>query len=59
MSETKKSVLEFLRQNNMRKLWQTTKVKIGEENIKSIKSRTQKGGYSKCVHMRTRGRQRD
>ena len=40
----------------MRKLWQTRKVKMGEKSIKSMKSRTQKGGYSKCVHMRTRGR---
>ena len=27
----------------MRKLWQTSKVKMGEESIKSMKSRTQKG----------------
>ena len=40
----------------MRKLWQTSKVKMGEESMKSMKSRTQKGGYSKGVHMRTRGR---
>ena len=38
----------------MTKLWQTSKVKMGEETIKSMKSRTQKRGYSKCVHMRTR-----
>ena len=36
----------------MRKLWQTSKVKMGEENIKSMKSRPQKGGYSKRVDMR-------
>ena len=40
----------------MRKLWHTSKVKMGEENIKSMKSRTQKGDYSKCVHMHTMGR---
>ena len=40
----------------MRKLWQTNKVKMVEESIKSMKSRTQKGGYSKCVHVRTRER---
>ena len=27
----------------MRKVWQTSKVKIGEESIKSTKSHTQKG----------------
>ena len=27
----------------MRKLWQTNKVKMGEESIKSMKSHTQKG----------------
>ena len=40
----------------MRKLWQTSKVEMGEESIKSLKSRTQKGDYSKCVHMRKGGR---
>ena len=40
----------------MRKLWETSKVKIGEESIKSMKSHTQDAGYSKCVHMRTSGR---
>ena len=38
----------------MRKLWQTNKVKMGEEIIKSMKSRTQNRGYSKYVHMRTK-----
>ena len=28
----------------MRKLWQTSKVKMAEENIKSIKSHTEKVG---------------
>ena len=37
----------------MRKLWQTSKVKMGEESIKSIKSRTQKGVYSKGLDIRT------
>ena len=40
----------------MRKLWEMSKVKIGEESIKSMKSHTQDAGYSKCVHMRTSGR---
>ena len=40
----------------MRKLWQTNKVKMGEEIIKSMKSRTQNRCYSKYVHMRTKGR---
>ena len=40
----------------MRKLWHTSKVKTGEESIKSMKSHTQKGGYSKCIHIRARGR---
>ena len=39
----------------MWKLWQTSKVKMGEETIRSMKSHTQKGAYSECVHMRTRG----
>ena len=39
----------------MRKLWQTRKFKMGEECILSMKSPTQKRGYSKCVHIRTRG----
>ena len=39
----------------MGKLWQTSKVKMGEETIRSMKSRTQKGAYSECVHVRTRG----
>ena len=30
----------------MRKLWQTNKVKMGEETIKLMKSRTQKGGFT-------------
>ena len=33
----------------MRKLWQTSKVKMGEESIKPMKSRTQRV-YSKFVH---------
>ena len=41
----------------MRKLWQTSRVKMGEESIESAKSRKQNGGYSKCVHLRTRGRE--
>ena len=40
----------------MRKIWQTSKFKTGEESIESMKSHTQKGVYSKCVHMRKRGR---
>ena len=78
----------------MKNLWQTSKVKMGQESItlcekcpnteyflvriqskcgkirtrkhsvfgdfscsvKSMKSRTQKGGYCKCVHIRTGGR---
>ena len=40
----------------MKKLCQTSIVKMGEESIKSMKSRAQKGAYSKCVHMRTRGK---
>ena len=28
---------------------------MGDENIKSMKSRTQKEDYSKWAHMRTRG----
>ena len=40
----------------MRKVWQMRKLKMGEKTIKSIKSLTQKGGYSKYVHMCTRGR---
>ena len=39
----------------MRKLWQTGKFEMGEEGIVSMKSPTQKGVYSKCVHIRTRG----
>ena len=42
----------------MRKLWQTSKVKMWEESVKLMNSRTQKRGYSKCVHIRTRGRGR-
>ena len=34
----------------MRKLPQTSKVKLGEENIKLMKSHTEKIGYYKCVH---------
>ena len=41
----------------MRKLWQTSKVKMGEESIKSMKSHTQKESYSKRVHMRTSRRE--
>ena len=41
----------------MKKPWQMSKVKMGEESIKSMKSRKQKGGYSKCVNMRTSGRE--
>ena len=41
----KTSILEFLRQNIMRKLWQPSKAKMGEESIKAMKSHTQKGGY--------------
>ena len=41
----------------MRKLWKMSKVKMGEESIKLMKLRTQKGGYSKCVHMPTRERE--
>ena len=40
----------------MRKLWQSSKVKMWEESIKSMKSRTQKWAYSKYVHKRARGR---
>ena len=40
----------------MRKAWQTSKVEMGKESIKSMKSYTQKGDYSKCVPMSTRGR---
>ena len=40
----------------MRKLWQTSRVKVGEESMKSMKSRTQKDSYSKQVPMRTRWR---
>ena len=40
----------------MKKLWQTSKIKTGEESIKSMKSRTQKVGYSNYVHMHTRRR---
>ena len=43
MSETKTSILEFLGQNNMRKLWQTSKAKMGDESIKSMKPHTQNG----------------
>ena len=32
-----------------------SKVKMGEESIKSMKSYTQNGGYFKCLHMCTRG----
>ena len=39
----KTSIFEFLRESNMRKLWRTSKVKMGEESIKSTKSHTQKG----------------
>ena len=39
----------------MGRLWQTIKVKMGEETIRSMKSRTQKEAYSECVHMHTRG----
>ena len=42
----------------MRKVWQTSKVEMGKESIKSMKSHTQKGGYSKCVPMSTRKRRR-
>ena len=41
----------------MRKLWQISKVKMIEESIKLMKSRMQKGGYPKRVHMRTRKRE--
>ena len=41
----------------MRKLWQTSKGKIAEESIKSMKSRKQKRSYSKCIHMRPRRRE--
>ena len=41
----------------MRKLWQTSKGKIAEESIKSMKSRKQNGSYSKCIHMRPRRRE--
>ena len=40
----------------MRKLWQTSKVKKGDESIKSTKSHEQNGGYAKYVHMFSRGR---
>ena len=40
----------------MRQLWQTSKVKMGEERIKSMKKHKQNGGYFKYVHMFTRGR---
>ena len=40
----------------MRKLWQTSKVKMREESVKSMKSRKPKGGCSKCVNMSTRER---
>ena len=40
----------------MRKLWQTSKDKMGEESIKSMKLHTQKESYYKYVHMCTRGR---
>ena len=42
----------------MRNLWYTSKVKIREESIKSMKSYTQKEVYSKCVHISTRGKRR-
>ena len=57
VSQTKTLILEFLRKNNMRKLWQTSKGKIAEESIKSMKSRKQNGSYSKCIHMRPRRRE--
>ena len=40
----------------MRKVWQTSKVEMGKESIKLVKSHTQKGGYSKCIDMSTRER---
>ena len=40
----------------MKKLWQMSKVKMGKKSTKSMKSRTQKGSCSKCVHIRTSGR---
>ena len=40
----------------MRKLWQMSKDKMGEESIKSMISHKQKRSYSKHVNMRTRGR---
>ena len=40
----------------MRKVWQTSKVEMGKESIKLVKSHTQKGGYCKCVDMSTRER---
>lgn len=49
---------EYLRQKKRQtmkneKLWQTSKIKTGG-GIKSMKSRTQKRGYSKCVNMQTK-----
>ena len=49
MSETKISVLEFLRYNNIKYLWQSSKIERGEESIKSMKLHSQKSGYRKCV----------
>ena len=35
----------------MRKLWQTSKAKMGEESIKSMKSHTQKEGYCQWLRV--------
>ena len=57
MSETKTSIPEFMRYNNIRKLWETSKQsqnRRGEYQVDEITHA--KGGYSKCVHMCTKGR---
>ena len=43
---------QFLR----KKQYERTTAKLVEESIKSMKSRKQKGSYSKCVHMRSEGK---
>ena len=45
-----------MRKDNMRKLWQTSKVKMGEQSIKSIKSCKQAKGGLLQIRKYTRGR---
>ena len=56
MSETKKSTLEFLEVKQYEEAMADEKFKMREEGIKTMKLRTQNGGYSKYVPMRTKGR---